>query len=104
MSALHIKGNEFKNEVLSCTDPVLVDFFAEWCGPCKRLAPTIEEIAQEYEGKIKVVKVDVDEANAVAAQYGIMSIPTLILFKDGNVSGKIVGLQSKEGIIKEFGL
>ena len=67
MSALHIKGNEFKNEVLSCTDPVLVDFFAEWCGPCKRLAPTIEEIAQEYEGKIKVVKVDVDEANAVAA-------------------------------------
>ena len=82
----------FKTEVLESELPVLVDFFATWCGPCRMLAPTVEDIASDYEGKIKVVKADVDEMPEISLEYGIMSIPTLMLFKAGQVSGKLVGV------------
>lgn len=85
----------FKTEVLESTQPVLVDFFATWCGPCKMLAPVIDQLAQEQEGKVKVVKVDVDEVEAAAMDYGVMSIPTLILFKDGEPVDQKVGVVSK---------
>lgn len=101
---LHITNETFQNEVLDSNVPVLVDFFADWCGPCKMLAPIIEELAVELEGKIKVVKLNVDEADIPAKEYSVMSIPTLILFENGKAKNKIVGLRSKEDIIKELDL
>ncbi len=92
----------FEEEVLKSNLPVLVDFWATWCGPCMMLAPTVEEIAKEYEGKIKVGKVNVDEAVELAKKYGIMSIPTLIMFKNGEVSDKVIGFVPKEQIVKMF--
>ena len=76
--------------------PVVVDFFATWCGPCRMMAPVIEELAEEYDGKVKIGKLDVDENSDIAARYGVMSIPTIILFKDGEIFSKSVGLQDKE--------
>ena len=81
MSLIHLDEKNFKSEVLEETLPVLVDFWAQWCGPCRALAPIIDEIAKDLDGKIKVGKVNVDEAGELAAQYNIMSIPTLLLFK-----------------------
>ncbi len=92
----------FDSEVLKSELPVLVDFFAVWCGPCQMMAPTIEEIAKELEGKVKVGKLNVDESQQTAGQYGVMSIPTLILFKGGKAAKTIVGFRSKEEIIKEI--
>lgn len=86
----------FENEVLSSDVPVLVDFWAEWCMPCKMLAPTIEQLADEYAGKIKVGKVDTDANRDVSVKYGIQAIPTVILFKDGQPHRKFVGLTNKE--------
>ena len=97
MSVIKVTAENF-DEVLESGKPVLVDFWATWCGPCKMLAPIIEEIANEYEGKAKVAKVNVDEQSALAAKYGIMSIPTLILFKNGEIADKTVGLKTKEQI------
>jgi thioredoxin 1 len=95
-SVLEISDANFEEEVRKEKDyAVLVDFWAAWCGPCKMIAPVLEEIAKEYEGKLKVCKVNVDE-NQVAAEYGIMSIPTLILFKDGEEKERIIGYQTKE--------
>jgi len=85
MSIGHVSDKNFKEEVLKAELPVLVDFFAEWCGPCKMVAPVIEEVAKEYSGKIKVVKVDVDEAGSTASGYGVMSVPTIMIFKAGKV-------------------
>ena len=83
----------FDADVLGSEIPVVVDFFATWCGPCRMMAPVIEELAEEYDGKVKIGKLDVDE---IAARYGVMSIPTIILFKDGEIFSKSVGLQDKE--------
>lgn len=97
--------DNFASEVLQNPGLVLVDFWAEWCGPCQRLAPIIDEIADEYAGKITVGKVNVSEAQRLAGQYGIMSIPTVVLFKQGKPVDRLVGLQSKEvitGKIDEF--
>jgi thioredoxin 1 len=86
----------FEQEVLKSSEPVLVDFWAEWCMPCRMLAPTIEKIAKEYTGKVKVGKVDTDANRDVALKYGISAIPTVILFKDGQVAQKFIGLRQEK--------
>jgi thioredoxin 1 len=93
-----ISDANFDTEVLaeSANQPVLVDFWATWCGPCKALAPKLEELAGEYDGKIKIVKMDVDQNRASPAKFGIRGIPTLILFKDGKMFDQVVGNQPKE--------
>lgn len=90
----------FEEEVLSATAPVLVDFWAAWCSPCRMIAPIVDELAQEYAGKVKVAKLNVDEYPKIPADYGIMSIPTLILFKNGEVITRTVGYQSKEKLAR----
>ncbi len=92
----------FESQVLKSGLPVLVDFWAVWCGPCQMMAPIVEEIAKEQEGKIKVGKMNVDENPQTAEKYGIMSIPTLILFRGGEAVKTITGFRSKEDIIREF--
>jgi thioredoxin len=90
-----LTDSNFAQEVLKSPLPVLVDFWAEWCGPCKMVAPILDELASEYDGKIKIGKVNIDEFQALATEYGIRAIPTLLLFKDGQVADQIVGLRSK---------
>jgi thioredoxin 1 len=85
----------FDNDVLKSSVPVLVDYWAEWCGPCKMIAPILDEIAGDYQGKLKIAKVNVDENQQVTQKYGIRSIPTLMIFKDGNVQAQKVGAMSK---------
>ena len=92
----------FKEEVLESNLPVLVDFWAVWCAPCSMVAPVVEEIAKEYEGKLKVCKLNVDEAPATASQYGIMSIPTLAVFMNGQVVEKVVGVLPKTVLEKKI--
>ena len=92
-------GN-FDSEVLKSEMPVLVDFWAEWCGPCKAISPTINEIANDYNGKVKVGKVNVDTNQNTAGKYGIRSIPSLLIFKDGSIVNQIVGSVQKESITK----
>jgi len=92
---IHISDDTFEKEVLKAEGPVLVDYWAEWCGPCKMIAPVLEEIANEYSGKIKVAKLNIDENPATPPKYGIRGIPTLMLFKNGNVEATKVGAVSK---------
>ena len=98
MAEVILNNDNFKAEVLDAKGLVLVDFWATWCGPCKMLAPTVSEIADEYEGKVKVFKLDVDQAMDIAMSYGVASIPTLILFKDGEIVKKSIGVVSKTEI------
>ena len=91
----HVTDDTFDAEVLQSPNPVLVDYWAEWCGPCKAIAPTLEEIAKEYSGKLKVAKVNVDENQGIPRKYGIRGIPTLMLFKNGNIEATKVGALSK---------
>lgn len=91
-----INSSEFQNDVLNGDGAVLVDFFAEWCGPCKMVAPVLEELGTELEGKARIFKVDVDKSGDLAGKYGITGVPTLMIFKDGKAVDKIVGFQPKE--------
>ena len=95
-----LTDKNFKAEVLQSDKPVLVDFWAEWCGPCKAIAPTVGEIANEYYGTIKVGKVNVDNNQQIAMEYGIRSIPSLLIFKDGTIVNQIVGSVQKDSITK----
>lgn len=97
-----ITTEDFTDEVETADDPVLVDFWAEWCGPCKQLAPRIEELAEEFDGEVKFVKVDVDDNQELAGQFGIRSIPTLLLFQEGEKVEQIVGSVPKERIKEEI--
>jgi thioredoxin 1 len=92
--------SNFEDEVLKSELPVLVDFWADWCGPCKMLAPTIEELATEYKGRAKIGKLNVDQHPAIAEKYGIRSIPTLIFFENGAIVDQAVGVQSKNNLVK----
>jgi len=88
---IHVNDDNFQNEVLGSEAPVLVDFWAEWCAPCRMIAPVIEQLAEEYDGKVKVVKIDTEQSFAVPAQYGIRGIPTVMLFSGGAVVDQVVG-------------
>ena len=102
MAELTITKDNFQAEVLESDVPVLVDFWATWCGPCKMVGPIVAEIAEEYEGKVKVGKVNVDEEPQLAMQFKVTAIPTLFVFKNGQVDGQIVGFAQKDEIIKMF--
>lgn len=95
MKPVEVTDANFKSEVLESKTPVLVDFWAEWCGPCKMIAPVVEELAKEYDGKLRVGKVDVDSNQQMAMQFGVRSIPTLLIFKNGRVVDQIVGAVPK---------
>lgn len=92
-------SENFESEVLNAEVPVLVDFYADWCGPCKAMAPVVETLAEEYEGKVKVGKINTDENQDIAMEYGIMSIPTFLVFKGGKVEKKLIGMQDKRNLV-----
>jgi thioredoxin 1 len=96
MGVSKVSDSDFEAQVLKSTEPVVVDFWAEWCGPCKMIAPALEEIAGSMNGKVKIVKLNVDENPQTAAKYGIMSIPTLMLFKNGELASRQVGAAPKQ--------
>ncbi len=98
MAEIILNKDNFESEVLKSDMPVLVDFWAAWCGPCKMLAPTIAELAEEYEGKVKVCKYNIDDDASIAIKYGVASIPTVLLFKDGDVVNKSIGFVPKAEI------
>ena len=98
MAEIILNKDNFESEDLKSDMPVLVDFWAAWCGPCKMLAPTIAELAEEYEGKVKVCKYNIDDDASVAIKYGVASIPTVLLFKDGDVANKTIGFVPKAEI------
>ena len=102
MAEIVITSKNFEEEVINSDIPVIVDFWATWCGPCRMLAPVIEEIAKEYEGKVKVGKVNVDEEEALAIKFGIASIPTVLAFENGEITGKVIGYRPKEDIVALF--
>ena len=88
----------FSDQVLKSSTPILVDFWAEWCGPCKMIAPVLDELAAEYDGKVKIGKVNIDEHQSIATEYGIRAVPTLLIFKYGEVEEQVVGLRSKRDL------
>jgi thioredoxin 1 len=100
MSIVHITEENFESEVLKSPTPVLVDFWAEWCGPCKMIAPVLDQVAGEYAGRLRIAKVDVDSSQGTAMRYGVRSIPTLMLFRNGVVEAQHVGMLSKSQLNK----
>jgi len=99
---VHINDNTFEEEVLKNNVPVLADFWAEWCGPCRTIAPVLEEISREYDGRLKIAKIDVDENPEAPARFGIQGIPTLILFKDGKPVERLVGAMPKDRLLSHI--
>ena len=99
---MELNEKNFSQEVLKSSQPVLVDFFAEWCGPCKMQAPIIDELAGEYEGRVKVFKLDVDKSQKTAEEYQVMSIPTIALFKGGQEVERLMGLQQKRVLVEKL--
>lgn len=104
MAILHLTADNFESETKNTSVPVLVDFWADWCGPCKMLAPTLDAIDREAAGRAKICKVNVDEQPTLAARFGIMSIPTMVYFKNGEMTGKMVGARDKRDIKQALGL
>ncbi len=102
MKPIELTDTNFDNEVIKSDKPVLIDFWAEWCGPCKMIAPTVEELAKEYDGKLKVGKVDVDNNHAVSNKFGVRSIPTLLIFKEGKVVDQVVGAVPKKILVEKI--
>lgn len=100
MEILKISEENFEQEVLNSDKPVLIDFYADWCGPCKQMAPIVEEVAKAVSDNVKVVKVNVDEENDLAEQYGISSIPTLVFIKNGEVVRNLVGMRDKDELVE----
>jgi len=98
----NLSDTSFDEEIKSSDEPVLVDFWAEWCGPCKMIAPILEEIGKDYAGKLRIAKLNVDDAPDVARRFEVMSIPTLILFKDGEPSLRIIGAKGKGQLVQEI--
>jgi thioredoxin 1 len=99
---LHVTEDTFKNEVLDSTEPVLVDFSAVWCQPCKMLDPLVKQLAGEWDGRVKVVKIDADENPGLVMQYGVMGIPTLLFIKGGEVKERVTGYMPKEKLVARF--
>lgn len=95
--AVQVTDKDFEDKVLKAKIPVMVDFYADWCGPCKMAAPIIDELSEEYKGKVEIVKVDVDANQVTAGKYGVMSIPTVVMFKGGEEVDRMIGFKGKEG-------
>lgn len=102
MEVIKLNKDNFNKEVIEADKLVLVDFYADWCGPCKMMSPIIDKIAEENSENVKVCKLNVDEAQDLAMEYNVMSIPTLIMFKDGNIVDTMIGLQAKEEIVEKM--
>ena len=102
MEVVKLNSSNFEEEVLKCEKKVLVDFYADWCGPCKMMSPVVDEIAKDYSEKLKVCKLNVDEAGDIAGEYGVMSIPTLIFFENGKVVDTVVGLTSRSELVSKI--
>jgi len=102
MSLKEVNQDSFENEVIKSDIPVLIDLWAPWCGPCRALHPIVEKIAEDFSGKLKVMKLNIDESPAIAGKYQVMSIPTLLLFSKGEVEIQIIGLVSKDKIVKKI--
>src|SRR5246127_3471499 len=97
-ATIELNESNFENEVTKSDKPVIVDFWAEWCGPCKMISPLLDELASEYDSRVRIGKVNIDEEQGLAAQYGIRAIPTLLFFKNGEVAGQVVGMASKRDL------